>query len=84
MAAVITFRNALQGFGLLVNASVYMTHPEDIDSLDELAIMSDTDIHNLCNTDNYKPQTHLGNRLLCEAIKITQEGTQEPRQSHDD
>jgi hypothetical protein len=50
MAALVAFRNALQTLGLSAPAATYITGTEDIDSLDELEILDDTDIHNLCET----------------------------------
>ena len=50
MAAAIAFRNALQLLGFSTNAAVYITGTEDIDSMEELEILEDKDIHNLCDS----------------------------------
>jgi hypothetical protein len=50
MAAQIAFRNALQLLGFSANAAVYITGTEDIDNMEELEILSDTDVHNLCDS----------------------------------
>ena len=50
MAAAIAFRNALQLLGFSAPAAVYIAGTEDIDSMEELEILGDKDIHTLCDS----------------------------------
>jgi hypothetical protein len=50
MAAAIAFRNALQVLGFSAPAATYITGTEDIDDMEELEILGDTDVHHLCDS----------------------------------
>lgn len=50
MAAAVLFRTQLGIIGFTVGAAVYITTTEEVDDIPELEILTDTEVHTLCDT----------------------------------
>ena len=48
MAAAVAIRDALQRMGFSANAALAVTNEQGIDDMDELGVLTDTEVENLC------------------------------------